>query len=193
MALYDGWDPPRPGWRCSECGFDYDDTDPAGAVLTLGALLPEYEARLFGDTNALRVRPDAATWSALEYGCHVRDCLALYAWRISRVVTEDRPELPQMHRDEVVVARAYNEQRPAEVVRDMATNHARLAEVIEPLGPEDWGRVGVREGDELSVAWMARNTVHEAVHHLGDIDRVLDLLARRGVASDGRSSGPFGT
>jgi hypothetical protein len=47
----------------------------------------------------------------------------------------------------------------------------RLAELLVRLGDDDWERVGVREGVDLSVAWMAVNTLHEARHHLVDIER----------------------
>jgi DinB superfamily len=173
MSLYDGWDPPRPGWVCSACAFDYDATPPASTAELLDALLPEYRIRLLSDAEVLRTRPKPTTWSALEYACHVRDCLALYDWRIRRVLSENRPELPQMRRDDVVVERSYNEQDAATVARDMDANCATLAELLQQVSGGDWQRVGVREGEELSVAWMAVNTLHEARHHLMDVDMVL--------------------
>lgn len=173
MSLYEGWDPPRPGWVCPQCGLDYDATPPAAAIKVLEAVLPEYRIRLLSEGARLRARPSPSTWSALEYACHVRDCLALYDWRIRRVLAEDRPTLPQMRRDVVVVERSYNEQDPATVARAMGDNSARLAALLQQVGGAEWQRVGVREGEPLSVAWMAVNTLHEARHHLMDVDRVL--------------------
>lgn len=173
MSLYEGWDPPRPGWVCLECGFDYDATPPTGVAELLAALLPEYRTRLLVDVEQLRRRPDPSTWSALEYACHVRDCLVLYEWRIRRVLAEDRPGLPQMRRDAVVVERSYNQQDPATVIEEMAANYVRLAELLGQVSDTQWDRVGIREGEELSAAWMAVNTLHEARHHLTDLDRCL--------------------
>ena len=147
------------------------------------ALLPEYRARLTSDAEMLRIRPKPSTWSALEYACHVRDCLALYDWRIRKVLAKDRPELPQMRRDAVAVERSYNEQDPTVVAQEIDVNYARLAELLEQVSGADWHRVGVRQGDELSVVWMAVNTLHEAKHHLVDMDRVL-ADAKDGVGGD---------
>jgi hypothetical protein len=173
MALYDGWDPPRPGWVCAECGLDYGMTPPAAVGRLLHPLVSEYRARLEGDAGQLRVRPDRSTWSALEYACHVRDCFALYDWRIRTVLAEERPEFPQMRRDAIAVEHGYNDQRPADVAGKIAANHARLAGLLDHITGTEWQRVGIREGEPLSIAWMAVNTLHEARHHLMDIDRVL--------------------
>lgn len=179
MSVHDGWDAPRPGWVCPKCGFDYDDQD----VVTTPALVQElgaaYRSRLLEeahkDVAVWRVRPDPATWSALEYACHVRDCFALYDWRIRRVVARDRPQLHAMRRDDVVTERAYNDQPPIAVAEEVATNAGQLSALLASITAEQWDRVGVRDGEDLSVAWMARNVVHEAEHHLLDID---DVLAR---------------
>ncbi len=173
MSLYEGWDAPRPGWVCPECGLDYDATSPRAVGRLLEPLLGEYRTRLQAETDLLRKRPDRSTWSALEYACHVRDCFALYAWRIRKVLDVARPEFPQMRRDAVALERAYNEQSPATVAQAMAASQARLAEALDSVSGGGWERVGVREGEELSVAWMAVNTLHEARHHLMDVDRVL--------------------
>jgi hypothetical protein len=173
-SLYAGWDPPRPGWVCPECGLDFDATDPATVAARCDGLVPEYRVRLAANPTRLRTRPDPATWSALEYACHVRDCFALYEWRIAKVLAEETPEFPQMRRDAVVVERAYNEQDPAAVAEEIAAGAAGLARVLGGAGGAAWQRIGVREGRRLSVGWMAVNTLHEARHHLVDVDRVLD-------------------
>jgi DinB superfamily len=178
MSLYDGWDPPRPGWVCPACGFDYDATNPRDVATDLRALLPQYARLLTLDSAVLRVRPEPSTWSALEYACHLRDCLALYDWRISKVLAEDRPELPQMGRDRVAVELRYNERVPTAVSQEMEGNYERLAELLGRLGDDDWERVGIREGVDLSVAWMAVNTLHEARHHLVDVGQVLRDVKR---------------
>jgi hypothetical protein len=66
------------------------------------------------------MRPDPRTWSALEYACHTRDGFVLYETRIGVVLIEDRPLLPRMRRDEVVVERDYNGQNPAAVAEELA-------------------------------------------------------------------------
>jgi hypothetical protein len=172
-SLYDGWDVPRPGWVCAQCGLDYDATSPVAVVSLLEPFVPRYETMLEADGERLRNRSEPSTWSALEYACHVRDCFALYHWRIGKVLAEERPEMPQMRRDAVVIERAYNEQEPSGVAREMAANYEQLADLLREISGPVWERVGVREGEELSVAWMAINTLHECRHHLMDAEHAL--------------------
>ena len=177
--MYEGWDPRRPGWICPKCGFDYDATPPAGAVGLLASLLPGYQRHLLSASADLRARSEPDVWSALEYACHVRDCLALYEWRIGKALAEDHPVFPQMRRDAVVIERAYNEQDPTLVLEEMTVNYERLADLLGQVKGDQWARTGIREGEELSVAWMAVNTIHEARHHLMDIDNVVVRLAEQ--------------
>jgi S-DNA-T family DNA segregation ATPase FtsK/SpoIIIE len=149
----------------------------------LDGLVRQYHARLRIEVTRLRARPDLSTWSALEYACHVRDCLALYELRIQKALSEERPDLPQMRRDEIVVERRYNETDPVVVAEEMAENRSRLAALLDQVGDTDWQSVAIREGEELSVAWMAINTLHEAQHHLMDVDRVLDRSGPEAASS----------
>jgi hypothetical protein len=112
-------------------------------------------------------------WSPLEYACHVRDVLSLYDERIARVVAEERPTLAAMRRDEVASERSYNTQPPSAVLDALAGNAEALAARLDGLGEDDWSRAGIRDGEELTVDWMARNVVHEGRHHLLDIGRGL--------------------
>ena len=179
MSLTDGWDPPRPGWTCAECGFDFDATDPADATDLVRAAGDRYRRPLSRglrdeDLDALlRVKPTPTAWSALEYACHVRDVLDLNVERITRMLAEDRPGLQPMNRDAVAVERAYNAQRPEQVADELAASSDRLAALLASVAGDDWQRTAVRAGVELSIDWMARNVAHECTHHLLDIGRVL--------------------
>jgi hypothetical protein len=82
-----------------------------------------------------------------------------------------------MQRDEAVTKFAYNEQDPAAVAAEMERNATSLSDLLASVSGDQWERVGIREGEELSVAWMARNVVHEAQHHLLDIETVLATAA----------------
>jgi len=83
-----------------------------------------------------------------------------------------------MRRDAVVTEPSYNEQDPALVARAIDANYAKLSDLLHKVSEADWQRVGVRQGEELSVAWMAVKTLHEARHHLLDVD---GALAAKGV------------
>jgi hypothetical protein len=178
-SLYDGWDPPRPGWTCAECQFDFDATALSSIPTLVTQAGPRYQRPLTrglaGEdlVAVLRTKPSPTTWSALEYAAHVRDCLRLYDQRIARALSEERPEFPAMRRDEVAVDRAYNDQDPARVAEELGMAAEALATRLDGLDHGEWERSGVRAGEVLTVSWMARNVVHECAHHLLDIGRVL--------------------
>jgi hypothetical protein len=170
---------------CTECGFDYDDTPAAGAAAAIRDLPRRYRPGLTRglpgeDLDALvRVRPTDSTWSALEYACHVRDVLSLYDDRIATVTRERQPELSAMRRDEVVIERSYNTQAPTAVLDAIAVNAEALATRLDGVTDADWMRAGFRDGEALTVDWMARNVVHEGRHHLLDIGRTLRQVRAR--------------
>ena len=108
--------------------------------------------------------------------------------RPGKVLSDGLPELPQMRRDALAVERAYNEADPAAVAQDMVANCRELAALLGQVTGSEWQRVGLREGEELSVAWMANNTLHEAQHHLMDFDRSLGRLEGSGGDCSGLAS-----
>lgn len=179
VALDDGWDRPRPGWTCAECQFDFDAVDLESTAAAVGAVARRFAAPLTRglpdeDLDAIvRTRPAPEMWSALEYACHVRDVLGLNVSRISRALVEDRPVVEAMRRVEVVAERGYNEQERAGVLAEIETAAEALAALLASVGGDGWDRAVVRDGEELTVGWMARNVVHECSHHLLDVGRAL--------------------
>jgi hypothetical protein len=180
------WLAPEPGWVCPECGFDFDACTPRDAPPIVRSFPDRFHALLTRglpgeDLDALlRARPLAGTWSALEYACHSRDAFALYTWRIGLVIAEDHPSFSRANRDAMAVELDYNGQAPAAVLDELTANADGLASRLETVQPEEWARTGLRDGEELSVDWMARNAVHEGRHHLLDIGRVLRAARHRG-------------
>lgn len=185
VTLSGGWNPPAAGWVCAECSFAYDTIDPT----SVGPLLRPWASRfhvpltrgLPGDNldEIVRTRPTPGTWSPLEYVCHVRDCLELYHWRIGRALAEPRPIVPAMGRDQIAIDRDYNGQDPGRVLHQLDTAAVALADLLSSIEGAAWDRVAVREGDEMTIAWMARNVLHECTHHLLDIGRGLRHIRGR--------------
>ena len=173
------WDPPRPGWNCAECGFVYDDVDPktvADSATLVGKRFGTPLTRGLRDEDldaVLRARPQPEHWSALEYTCHMRDVLGLYDDRIQRVIEEDKPSFDAMGREELAVSKRYNEQDPSAVAEEVDKAGAALANRLRTVPENAWHWVGMREGEEMSIDWMARNVKHEIEHHLLDVGRTL--------------------
>ncbi len=179
--------------RCDECQFVYDDHGPSTVAGELALLGPRYGQRLrvpagSREAAALRVRPEPAVWSALEYACHVRDVLLAQRERLFLALVEDCPSFAPIYREQRVSLARYREE-------DLGSIAAQLDMVAELsssafTGIEDpgWRRECIYNFPapaRRSVAWLAAHTLHEGEHHLGDIDRVLSELAR-----DGRRSRP---
>jgi S-DNA-T family DNA segregation ATPase FtsK/SpoIIIE len=137
---------------------------------------PVYAERLGRNEQLLRLRPSPEVWSALEYGCHVRDVLQVQRQRLALALVEDCPTFPPMGRDERVVNDRYNEQDPAVVAGELRAAADEIAEAFEALDDTGWSRSGIYnypEPTERSMLWLAQHTIHECRHHLTDIDHVL--------------------
>ncbi len=163
---------------CPECGLDYEAMPVDEAITAIRKFGRRYRAPLTRllpgeDESILRARPAPETWSALEYAAHVRDVFANYAGWVRLMLAEDEPALEGMVPDEAVVARAYNEQIPVEVVTELAERAEDLATIFEGVPDDGWPRTGIRRNHQHSVESLARHAVHEGSHHLLDIGRGL--------------------
>jgi hypothetical protein len=139
----------------------------------------EIAARLHANADAwppvlergdARERPDPATWSALEYGCHVRDVFVLFDERLSLLLAQDDPLFANWDQDETALASRYAEQDPAAVAADTARAGHALAARFEALDEAAWLRPGRRsDGAAFTVESFARYLLHDPVHHLHDV------------------------
>jgi hypothetical protein len=168
-----------PEERCEECGFDYNSVSGADAPAAIRAFARRYRAPLTrflpgenGD-EIVRTRPDHGTWSALEYGAHVRDVFGAYDERVRRTLVEDLPEFDAPDPDTLALEGLYNQLDPAKVADEIGQATERLAATMEAVPDDGWARVGIRYGEERSVLFTAQRAVHEGNHHLLDIGRVL--------------------
>jgi hypothetical protein len=161
--------------RCDGCGFVYDlalvDVAADEIVARTGRM-----ARILvgGEATDVTRRPQPATWSALEYCCHVRDVLLVQRERVLLALREDQPELATMGRDERVEADGYNDQRPGDVARQLEDAALLFTGVLRRLDGQAWERTlmyNYPERASRSLRWVAVHTLHEVTHHLGDVQR----------------------
>ena len=126
------------------------------------------------DDDAVRTRPSPDTWSALEYGVHVRDVLNLFAERIVRTLAEVDPVLGWWDHEAAIADGMANESDVGAVADDLGRNAAKLSEALRMVTEDDWSRTAVRrEGERLTIVVMARFALHEVVHHRADAERSL--------------------
>lgn len=167
--------------RCDTCGFVYD----LGAPIDVGAQIIATAAEISGivaaENPTVSQRPDPETWSILEYGCHVRDVLLAQRERVLLALRVDEPTVVPMGRDERVVADGYRDQLPADVARQIGDAALMFTGVLARLDEQSWQRTMIYSYPSpapRSLAWVAVHTLHEVVHHLGDVQRQLQASAR---------------
>lgn len=156
---------------CDECGFDSSSCDPR----TVPALMRENARnweRLARTGRIAPGRPDDATWSSLEYACHVRDVYRRAAVRIGRMVDEDDPVFDNWDQDATAVDDAYEDQDPLAVVEDLADAAESVAALIDALPASAWLRPGRRsDGAAFRVETLVVYTVHDPIHHVWDVEK----------------------
>lgn len=158
------------GRPCPDCGYDaaeFRDAEIADAIRISTAVWPAVLA-----APGVRDRPNDSTWSALEYGAHVRDVLRLYRARLALMMESDDPLYPNWDQDATAAAERYNEQDPAVVSHEISDAAAALAADFASLRDADWSRPGRRgDGAAFTVTTFSRYLLHDLVHHAWDVTR----------------------
>ncbi|KXP02834.1 methyltransferase type 12 [Tsukamurella tyrosinosolvens] len=153
---------------CAACGFDpstvrRDDIADRIARSAVGwdAALARPEAR---------DRPDEATWSVLEYGCHLRDVHRIMRERLGLMLAQDGAAFANWDQDATAVEDAYGEQDPATVAAELAAEAAAFAAAYRTVGDDDWARTGLRSnGSAFTVESFAIYALHDLEHHRVDV------------------------
>jgi hypothetical protein len=157
---------------CAECGVDATAIEPARVGDVVRAMAPVWEGVLHRPDVA--TRPDDATWSPLEYACHVRDVFRLYDHRLHLMLTEDGPHYPNWDQDAAADDERYAEQDPAAVAADLVAAAEQVAATFDAVAPDQWGRTGFRsDGAAFTVDTFARYFLHDPLHHLHDVGAAL--------------------
>lgn len=153
---------------CPECGFDASMLD----ALEVGERIRENALawRPLLAHPAVGTRPADDQWSALEYGCHVRDVFRIFIKRLGLMLDQDDPTFANWDQDATAVEEAYADQHPGRVTDELETAGAKLADRFGAVPAAAWDRPGLRsDGARFTVATMARYLLHDPVHHLHDV------------------------
>jgi hypothetical protein len=156
---------------CAACGVAYAMVSPSEAAAVVARqpqLIREAVSAL--TESDIRRRPEPDTWSVLEYACHVRDVFGASIIRLYRTRTEDHPTVDPMLNDLRVARLSYNKRDMAAVLDELDDAAEGLADEIARVRQDGWGRQCSRlPGEDRTAAWLVRQAMHEAVHHLRDI------------------------
>lgn len=151
---------------CPECRFVAADIE----ISDLPALI-EAAAAPWGEVLArpdAAVRPAPRVWSPLEYSCHVRDVLVLFAERAELMLREDDPLFGNWDQDATALEQRYWEQDPGVVASEIADAARGNAAVWASVS--DWSRQGRRSnGSVFTLDTLGRYMLHDLRHHLFDV------------------------
>lgn len=155
--------------RCPECGFDTKSFAVPAVPEMIMSSAAAWQQVLTGPGDA-RTRPVPGKWSAVEYGCHVRDVFRLYDQRLELMLSQDDPLFPNWDQDATAVADRYAAQDPAEVAAALSGAGQAIASRFAGVTGDQWQRTGRRsDGASFTVETFARYLIHDPVHHLYDV------------------------
>lgn len=153
---------------CPDCGFV------AGAVT--GAQIATWVEQLTAPWPDLlaaadaRTRPDAATWSPLEYGAHVRDVCRVFTERLRLMLAEEAPEFADWDQNQAAIDGDYQAEDPARVAAELTEAAEGLAAAYREVPPDGWQRTGLRSnGTQFTVLTLGQYCLHDLAHHLSDV------------------------
>jgi hypothetical protein len=109
-------------------------------------------------------------WSIAEYADHVREVLFGMRFLLDSAISQpgtDLGESPQPQFDP----------QPRQIDVDVALSGIgseadSLTKQLSGLSSDDWSLTVTFDGTSVDPHWIARHVVHDATHHLLDIDRL---------------------
>jgi hypothetical protein len=153
---------------CPDCGFAAASVDRAD----VGRLLRENIAawRPLLDHPLAGVRPDDATWSAVEYACHVRDVFRLFDQRLGWMLDQDDPTFANWDQDVTAIEDDYASQSAGPVLDALEADGEVLAAHFDAVSGDQWERTASRsDGARFTVASFASYLLHDPTHHVWDV------------------------
>jgi hypothetical protein len=118
----------------------------------------------------LLARPVAGKMSTLEVVAHLADFEPVFADRMKRVLTHDRPALMAADENLFLAKLAYQERDLEEELTIIETTRSQMARILRTMGDDVLGRVGVHsERGERSVEQFLTGATGHITHHVAFI------------------------
>ena len=150
-------------------------------LVELERTLEELPAAVAGlDAAALRRPEKPGKWSVLEVVQHLADSDLVWAYRVRRILADDRPPIRGYDQDLWAERLRYAEARLEDALDQFAAVRRANLRLLRSLGPEQWSRAGIHsERGEESVAHLTRLYAAHDLVHLRQIARIRAALAGR--------------
>lgn len=160
--------------RCAECGFDSTRLTVQDAIAALRSMGRRWREAFKGvHEDRLRRRPGAGIWSPLEYAAHTRDVIGDLSVEMALTLEGRQPKdgdfPPTLDEPDV------RGMSPESILAQLAANADAMAErASRPAHEGVWHRTLREDGPDAG--WLLRHAVHDASHHLKDVEH--DLLGK---------------
>jgi hypothetical protein len=156
--------------RCDQCGFDGDtctDTDATDAIAELPNRWMNAVSGLANEELSRRRVP--AMWSIAEYVDHVREVLFGMRFVLDSAVVH--PGIDLGDNPEPVFAPVARTIDVAAALSGIDREASALRDRLDGLSSAEWSATAIVGGDRVDARWIARHAVHDATHHLLDVER----------------------
>ena len=104
-----------------------------------------FRMALLNDEHAIRHRPAAGEWSAVEVVGHMIDKTQIWTSRVERLMVEERPALPGYDQDALVRDHDYLHADPEVLFEHLRQACERFAVLVERIPTSALQREGVHE------------------------------------------------
>jgi hypothetical protein len=157
--------------RCAQCGFDGAAWTDHDATSTIAELPARWAAAIDGLRDGeLHRRPVASMWSIAEYLDHVRETTFGMRFILATAL-----EAPGTDLGEPPASRFDPVPRGVDVpaaLDGLRAEAQQLHDQLRELAESSWDSTVVVGGEVVDVHWIARHAVHDATHHLSDIEQL---------------------
>ena len=92
-----------------------------------------FRIALLSDDHAIRHRPAASEWSAVEVVGHMIDKMQIWTGRVERLLVEERPALPRYDQDALVRDHDYLHADPEVLFEQLRQACERFATLVERI------------------------------------------------------------
>jgi len=141
-----------------DTAFSLADDAATVARITRTTSANDLRAKKFGD------------WTALEVIGHVADMAEVFAERVRRMASEDRPHLVSVDQDKVHAERRNNERDPMDLSKRLLDAHGEIVRIL--MDASKRARIGIHdemgEVDAAHIAGYQAKHAHEHVTELAD-------------------------
>jgi len=164
----------------------YSNVPEALRGLPIGAVIDRYESGgdepervIAGLTmEQLNARPVPGTWSIRQIICHLMDTDQVAAYRMKRIITEDRPIWDLYDEDAWAAKLDYEKRDPVATCAVFRLNRRLTAAMLRGLPRSAFDRVARhQEVGELSLDSFVRLYTHHLEHHMRFACQKRDMVA----------------